>query len=206
MAVAKLSEKRNPKFNIKGLNHVAVVCSDMKRTVDFYQGVLGFPLVKTVALGGGDGQHFFFDMGDGHACLAFFYFPTAPDAVPGITHPRVNLGAFVPGQADDYVTAVGSMHHIAFNVDPDTLLDYKRRLEDAGIIVSKVLGHYDEDRRKEDRQSGDPEDGWLRSIYFRDPDGIALEFACWDRSLHDNDVVHEPASGDKPSLELHKKP
>ena len=34
--------------SIRGLNHLALVCSDMARTVDFYSGVLGFPLVKTV--------------------------------------------------------------------------------------------------------------------------------------------------------------
>jgi len=39
----KLSERKNPKFQIKGLSHVALVVSDMQRTVDFYQGVLGFP-------------------------------------------------------------------------------------------------------------------------------------------------------------------
>lgn len=91
------------------------------------------------------------------------------------------------------------MHHIAFNVDPDALLEYKRRLEEAGIYISKVLGHYDEDRRTEDRQSGEADGGWLRSTYFRDPDGIALEFARWDRSLDDRDVSHEPASSGKPS-------
>ncbi|MCC8964282.1 VOC family protein, partial [Bradyrhizobium sp. Pear76] len=134
----------------------------------------------------------------------FFYFDTAPDAVPGITTPRVNLGEFVPGQPQNYVTAVGSMHHIAFNVEPDALLEYKRRLEDAGIYVSKVLGHYDEDRRTEDRQSGNADGTWLRSIYFRDPDGIGLEFACWDRPLRDGDVSHQPASSGKPSRDLHK--
>jgi len=54
-----------------------VVCSDMARTVDFYSGLLGFPLVKTVELPGGRGQHFFFDIGGGGS-LAFFWFPDAP--------------------------------------------------------------------------------------------------------------------------------
>jgi catechol 2,3-dioxygenase-like lactoylglutathione lyase family enzyme len=46
----------------------------MARTVDFYSNVLGFPLVKTVELPAGWGQHFFFDIGGG-ATLAFFWFP-----------------------------------------------------------------------------------------------------------------------------------
>ena len=41
--------------SIRGLNHLALVCSDMARTVDFYSNVLGFPLVKTVELPGGMG-------------------------------------------------------------------------------------------------------------------------------------------------------
>jgi hypothetical protein len=36
------------------------------------------------------------------------------------------------------------------------------------------------------------EDTFGRSIYFQDPDGITLEFACWGRPLTDADVVHEP--------------
>ena len=55
----------------------------MQQTVDFYQGVLGFPLVKTIELPGDMGQHFFFDIGNGD-CLAFFNFPNAPE--PGARH------------------------------------------------------------------------------------------------------------------------
>ena len=43
-----------------GINHVALVCRDMRETMNFYTGVLGMPLVKTVELPGG-GQNFFFD-------------------------------------------------------------------------------------------------------------------------------------------------
>ena len=31
----------NEKFELRGINHLALVCKDMKRTVDFYEGVLG---------------------------------------------------------------------------------------------------------------------------------------------------------------------
>ncbi len=30
-----------------GVNHLALVCKDMARTVDFYTNVLGMPLIKT---------------------------------------------------------------------------------------------------------------------------------------------------------------
>ena len=38
----------NSEFELRGVNHVALVCSDMRRTVGFYSGVLGMPLIKTI--------------------------------------------------------------------------------------------------------------------------------------------------------------
>ena len=76
----------NTEFDLDGINHVALVCSDMARTVDFYSNVLGMPLVKSLDLPGGAGQHFFFDAGNGD-CVAFFWFADAPDRVPGISSP-----------------------------------------------------------------------------------------------------------------------
>jgi catechol 2,3-dioxygenase-like lactoylglutathione lyase family enzyme len=55
----------NREFEIRGVNHLALVCKDMARTVEFYRDVLGMPLVKTLDLPGGRGQHFFFDIGNG---------------------------------------------------------------------------------------------------------------------------------------------
>ena len=46
----------NEKFEIRGINHLALVCRDMKKTVDFYSGVLGMPLVKTIELPQNSGQ------------------------------------------------------------------------------------------------------------------------------------------------------
>ncbi|BDA70127.1 hypothetical protein CAL7716_042930 [Calothrix sp. PCC 7716] len=57
-------------FQIQGINHIALVCKDMTRTVDFYTQTLGLNLTKKIALPDG-GQHFFFDIGNGDA-LAFF--------------------------------------------------------------------------------------------------------------------------------------
>jgi hypothetical protein len=71
----------NSEFELGGINHVALVCSDMARTVDFYSNVLGMPLIKSLDLPGGVGQHFFFDAGNGD-CVAFFWFADAPDRVP----------------------------------------------------------------------------------------------------------------------------
>ena len=53
-----------------GINHVALVCRDMKETVHFYSEILSMPLFKTVQLPDG-GQHFFFDCGNNNS-IAFF--------------------------------------------------------------------------------------------------------------------------------------
>ena len=87
-------------FNVGGINHLALVCRDMQQTVDFYEGVLGFPLVKTIELPGDMGQHFFFDIGNGD-CLAFFNFPNAPEPAPGIASPDPNTVLRSIGRARD---------------------------------------------------------------------------------------------------------
>jgi len=51
----------NREFELGGINHVALVGADMARTVDFYSGVFGMLLIKSLDLPDGMGQHFFFD-------------------------------------------------------------------------------------------------------------------------------------------------
>ncbi len=60
-----MSKKAVGQYEVSGINHLALVCKDMKVTVDFYENVLGFPLTKTLDLPYGSGQHFFFDIGNG---------------------------------------------------------------------------------------------------------------------------------------------
>lgn len=170
-------------FGVRGINHLALVCSDMAATVAFYEGLLGMPLVKTIELGGGTGQHFFFDAGGGNQ-LAFFWFPDGPKAAPGIAMPvdRPDRGGIH--------SAHGSMNHVAFNVDANTIDSLVSRLREVGINCSEVVNHDD----SEWGVSRDLHDGvFVRSIYFHDPDGIVLEFAAWTRQLGPEDVSHKPS-------------
>lgn len=66
----------------------------MARTIEFYSGVLGMPLIKALDPPDGMGQHFFFDAGNGD-CIAFFWFADAPDGQTGETTPAAlpGLGA-----------------------------------------------------------------------------------------------------------------
>ena len=176
-------DNRNAEFERGGINPVALVCADMARTVDFYSGVLGMPLVKSVDLPGDMGQHFFFDAGNGD-CVAFFWFPNAPERAPGIASP-----SGLPGVAD-LTTAIGSMNHVAFDVAPEKFDEYRQRLLDKGVAVSDVMNHDD----SKWGVSRDVTEGvFIRSVYFFDPDGILLEFAAWTRELREDDVRHAPA-------------
>ncbi|NKB32749.1 MAG: VOC family protein [Pseudomonadales bacterium] len=168
----------NEKFDIRGVNHLALVCKDMKRTVDFYSGILGMPLTKTIELPNGMGQHFFFDIGKGDS-LAFFWFPDAPDSQPGITHPGAMVGK------GSIVSAHASMNHIAFDVPEEKIEEYQQRLEEAGVEVTKVVNH---DESPNQASPTITDSTFVRSVYFRDPDGIMLEFASWTREFNEDDV------------------
>jgi catechol 2,3-dioxygenase-like lactoylglutathione lyase family enzyme len=177
----------NTVFDIRGVNHLALVCRDMAQTVAFYRDVLGMPLTKTIDLPGGMGQHFFFDIGNGDS-LAFFWFPDAPPAAPGTAAP-----AALPALGD-IRTAHGSMNHIAFNVPADRFDDYVARLHDLGVETSPVLNHDD----SEWQVAPQMQDGvFVRSVYFFDPDGICLEFAAWTTELGgEAHVRHDPMRAD----------
>ena len=179
-----MKERTNEKFQIQGINHLALTCRDMKRTVDFYTGVLGMPLIKTLELPRGLGQHFFFDIGNGDS-LAFFWFPDAPDSQPGITHPAHLIGR------GSLTTAHASMNHVAFDVPADKIEEYRARLEAAGVDVTPVVNHDDSENGASPEIN---ETTFVRSLYFQDPDGILLEFAAWTRELNENDIGIAPAT------------
>ncbi len=173
----------NERFELGGVNHLALVCRDMQRTVDFYSGVLGMPLVKTIELPVGMGQHFFFDCGGGD-CLAFFWFPDAPEPAPGVSAPKAR-----PDQGE-LTSAIGSMNHVAFSVPPERIEEYRDRLLAAGVDCTEVANHDDSEYGISKRMHPGV---FVRSIYFMDPDGILLEFAAWTRPLGPDDVQHVPA-------------
>lgn len=172
----------NHEFAFSGISHVALVCSDMARTVDFYSNTLGMPLVKALDLPNGMGQHFFFDAGNGD-CVAFFWFTEAPDRVPGISSPEA-----IPG-IGEIVSAVSTMNHLALHVPPDKFDEYREKLKAKGIRVGPVLNHDD----SATQVSPDVHPGvYVRSFYFLDPDGITIEFACWTKEFSDVDTQVVP--------------
>lgn len=97
----------------RGVHHVALICSDVERTVDFYDGILGFPLIEMFENRDyGGSTHFFFDIGHGN-CLAFF-------DLPGL-----GLGP--------YAEVLGGLHHLAISISRDQWEAARDRLTAAGI-------------------------------------------------------------------------
>ena len=163
------------RFKFNGINHLALVCADMDVTVDFYTNVLGMKLTKTIILPGGQGKHFFFDAGNGDA-LAFFWFPDGPQSVDTEEFARITA-------------TPGTMNHVAFDVPPESIDDYREQLVSNGVRVSEVVNHADTESGVADTND---DTVFVRSLYFRDPDGVQLEFAAWTRDLNQNDVDYEP--------------
>ncbi len=181
-----MSAPTNTEFEIRGVNHLALVCKDMAKTVEFYRDVLGMPLVKTIDLPHGMGQHFFFDIGN-NDCLAFFWFPDAPQVNPGVSSPRA-----LPG-AGPIATAHGSMNHIALDVPAEKFDEYCERLRAKGVKLSMVMNHDDSPAQV----SATNHPGvFVRSVYFFDPDGVCLEFASWTKPFAEADVAHDPITAE----------
>ena len=157
----------------RGLSHVALVCSDMYETTKFWEEI-GVPLLKMEELPGG-GQHSFHDMGNG-AMLSYMSFAGAPPAAPGIASQHLDV------RKDGAKTAIASMNHVALDVPAARFDEILGRLRERGIAV-RTINHGSDDPfgEKPDAKT------WIRSMYFRDPDGVAFEFASLIRELGTKD-------------------
>ena len=174
-------QNTNTEFELGGINHVALVCADMQRTVDFYSGVLGMPLIKSLDLPGGMGQHFFFDAGGGRAWRSSGS-RRRPTGCPGVltgraAGPRRDRQRGVDHEPSGVPCAGGELR----------LLPAK--LKDKGVRVGPVLNH-DESPMQVSRELHPGV--YVRSFYFNDPDGITLEFACWTKEFGAADTAAVP--------------
>jgi catechol 2,3-dioxygenase-like lactoylglutathione lyase family enzyme len=134
----------------RGINHLALITTDMDATVRFYHGALGARLVSTVATT--EFRHYFFEFGP-QCTVAFFEYA-------GVVIEPVAKAAGVP---DPRAT---QFDHLALNLpDEDALIALQQRLRGAGSEVTEIIDH-----------------GGVRSVYFTDPNGIALEASWW---VHD---------------------
>ena len=187
------TENTNTEFELRGFNHIALVCRDMAETVAWYEDKLGMRLVKTLELPEGRGQHFFLDMGNGVDGIAFFWFPTAPEGTPGDSiHGTYNDQMERVGGG---VTAIGTTNHIAFDVPADKIDEYLGKLRSKGVAVTEITNHSNSlsgGHKPVYDAATDDGDVFVRSLYFKDPNGTLLEFACWTTTFDESDVAHAP--------------
>jgi catechol 2,3-dioxygenase-like lactoylglutathione lyase family enzyme len=147
----------------KGFSHIGLSTLDLDKTREFYEGVLGFKPVRcdTIAVKeGGKIRHIFFDTGRDQL-LAFMEARGVP-GVPAEYDAGINRGLGVPS----------AFYHFAFETGSEPGLEQKRReLIAKGVKVSEIIDH-----------------DWAKSIYFKDPNGMQLEYCCYTRELNDDDA------------------
>lgn len=131
------------------LHHTAYVSKDLEKTRQFYEDIIGLPLVATWCekdlLFGAERTycHLFFELEDGSA-LAFFQFADPAD--------QEQFGPKMPSTP---------FHHIALNVDSETQHSIEQRLTAAGYKEPAFFAL---------------EHGYCRSVYVTDPNGMIVEF------------------------------
>ena len=103
------------KIQVQGVHHITLVGSNRETTIDFYQGLLGMPLImEQPNLDDPEETHLYFDPGDGRL-ITFFVRPTRTD------DPTPNP------------QGIGNLHHLAFTVSRATYTQVAGRLNERGI-------------------------------------------------------------------------
>ncbi len=149
-------------MNRTGVHHLGLATLDIDRTVEFYTTKLGWTVAWCDILEpseGGKIKHVFLNTGDG-SMVAFM----CPEKVPGIPTEwatDINSAQGLPG----------AFYHFAFHCDDVNALEARREeLVSRGVEVTPVVDHE-----------------WCRSIYFRDPNGLLLEYCATVREFNDAD-------------------
>jgi len=151
----------------KGFSHLGLSTLDLDKTRAFYEGVLGFkPVVcdEITVKEGGKIRHIFFDTGRDQ--LIAFMEARNVDGIPAEYDTSINRGLGVPS----------AFYHFAFEAGSEAGLAEKRKeLLAKGVEVTDIVDH-----------------NWAKSIYFKDPNGLQLEYCCLVRELNQNDATMQP--------------
>ena len=123
------------------------------------------------------------------------------DKLAVVTGGGTGMGRELVRQDRQGMTAIASMNHLALDVAPERFEQYRQKLIDKGVAVTEIINHansLDGGHKPDYDAATDDGDVFIRSMYFRDPNGITLEFACWTRALDESDVSHAPATARTP--------
>jgi len=140
----------------RGVHDLALCTDEMKATIDFYVDVLGVPLVHAMkvppGLGTGPGNRGIHP----YERVRHYFFDMGNDSL--LAFFEIPKGKEPAGNRN----AIGAMQHCAFVVTAERFREVETRLKSHGIdyigSIAQLPG--------------------LLGIYFYDPNGIRLEFAC----------------------------
>ncbi len=159
-----------------GYHHLALAARDMKAIHEFYEGIMGFELVK-VEVGpapeGGWAKHFFYRMEDDSKFIAFWEMHDIP--VTENFETNLSKAAGVP----DHI------NHISFDVKDKADLDRRRQQWlDAGLDVLEI------------------DHNWCHSVYTKDPNGNFVEFCLTTGSFtaEDREAALAALTSEKPDF------
>jgi len=151
-------------MNNQGIHHLGLATHDMEATIEFYEQVLGFRTRVCDLLQpqtGGTIRHAFLDAGNGEL-VAFMECNDVAGIDPAFDA-GINSGLGIKG----------GMFHFAFKAADEADLKARRAdLAAKGVEVSEVVDH-----------------GWCKSIYFKDPNQLQLEFCCLTETLTDSHLA-----------------
>jgi catechol 2,3-dioxygenase-like lactoylglutathione lyase family enzyme len=159
----------------RGFSHIGLSTLNLDKTREFYEGVLGFKPVVADTINvkeGGHLRHLFFDVGRDR--LIAFLEPNGVPDVPAKYDAGINRGLGVPA----------GFYHFAFEAgSPAALAEKRDELRAKGVETTDIVDH-----------------GWAQSIYFKDPNGLSLEYCCMVRNLNqgrcdDAAAFHDSARG-----------
>jgi catechol 2,3-dioxygenase-like lactoylglutathione lyase family enzyme len=103
------------KLQAQGVHHITLIGADRQTSIDFWEGVLGMPLIfEQPNLDRPEENHLYFEPGDGSLITVFTNEDRQPDASP---NPQ----------------GTGNLHHIAFTVSRATFTQVAKRLDERGI-------------------------------------------------------------------------
>ncbi len=153
-----------------GMHHLGLATHDMEATLDFYENILGFETRVCDLLepeSGGMIRHAFMDMGQGEM-IAFMECNDVP-SVSADFDAGINRGLGISG---------GVIHFAFKSLDEDDLVAKQAELRDKGIEVTDVVDH-----------------GRCKSIYFRDPNHLQLEYCVLSGDLTEELLVDRQSPG-----------
>lgn len=152
-----------------GVHHLGLGTYDYDACVDFYTRVLEWEITWQDLWLDSDGKeilkHVFFDTGDG-TMISFMCSTPANPEYPAKWDTDLDSAAGVRAGTYHFAFAVGSV---------EELEERQRKVRKHGVETTEVLDH-----------------GWCKSVYFRAPDGLMLEFCVATRAFTDDDKQLKP--------------